>query len=800
MYRSVAMAWQVLSWIDCLEELHEERIFAVKGKSSWRRLITASGSIACVRFQKDGDKVKRFINELKRGNISFYMFIISVVVILGVAIMGISLYRFCYRTINEDFMKNQELYLKGKMDYHENDMRVLDDIVMQIGYSNANTRFYLKNQPLKARKLIENLNRYQSVSRFFEKVCYLYHEDDYIYDQFTSQETSWFLEKIFFNEEGAKQEFQNKLYNKSYGWKAIAEYQLLKENAYFYQTTGISSDRIVIYLKAVPIYYDATMFFFVSEQYYDQLLSDMMNDPMEQQSFYIMCEDQIIVQRGNAEPEEKALLAEVSGFLGTKEVTIGKEHYLLTVQQGDSKLVYCIIQSMEIFYNKVRTQQWVIFTLVVFCMMLAVLPVVIIFRHMTAKVIQVNTLLKRETNCRNIGDIESGVQMLISTNNRYEQESLQSKKAYFIRNFIRGDYDNETKLGLDAAQAGLVIEDRMYVVMLLGERGDQGVNRARDRMLSLIRDAQGLDGYGISLVGNNQSLFLLFADSREQMEKVILQIFQVGKECCEAFVMSVSDYHTALLDGSVAYLEANNAFDTRFLQSNDQILRFEREAGEEMIQVLPESSLQNLRYALQRKEETLLKSAVDDICQRISQISNSLLAFRLNYNKIVHMLAIEWSTDQNKWMEIYNVFALSQCLTRQDFSELLYDTCQAIMCNSMKQEAGGNEIVEQAIGYMKERYADSGFNMAALAEELSVSTVTLSVAFKNTVGIRPSDYLSNIRMEEAKRLLTDTELLIRDVSIAVGYEDDHVFARRFKKYTGSTPGQYRADRGVYEKR
>lgn len=744
--------------------------------------------------------MKWFINKMKNGDVSFYMFIISVAVILMVAIMGINLYRFCYRTIHEDFVKNQELYLKGKMDYHENDMRVLNDIVKQIGYNNVNTRFYLKNQPLKARELIKSLNGYRSVSRFFEKVCYFYHADDYLYDQSTSLETSWFLEKLFFHEEEAKQEFQKKLYDKSYGWKAIAEYQLLKNNAYFYQTTGISSDRIVIYLKAVPSFYDATIFFLVSGQYYDQLLSDMIYSPQGQQSFYIVCEDQIIVQRGNAKLEEEVLLTELSGFSGTKEVALGKEHYLLNVQQGDSKLVYCTIQSMDVFKKKMMIQQCVIFTLVVFCMLLAVLPVVIIFRHMTVKVMQVNALLKQEENSRNIGDIESGIQMLISTKNRYEQENLQSKKAHFVRNFIRGDYDNETKLKMDAAQTGLIIKDRMYAVVLSGERGDKGVNRAHDRMLSLINKAQGIDGYGISLVGNNQSLFVLFADNREQMEKVILQIFQVGKECCESFVMSVSDYHTVLSDGSVAYLEANNAFDTRFLQSNDRILHFEKKADEEMIQFLPESYLQNLRYALQRKDETLLKNAVEDICEKIRQISNTLLAFRLNYNKIVHMLAIEWRTDQNKWMEIYNVFALSQCLTGQDFRDLLYDTCRAIMYNNIEQESGGDQIVEQAIGYMKERYADSGFNMAALAEALSVSAVTLSVAFKNTVGIRPSDYLANIRMEEAKRLLTDTELLIRDVSIAVGYEDDHVFTRRFKKYTGSTPGQYRADRGVYEKR
>ena len=34
-------------------------------------------------------------------------------------------------------------------------------------------------------------------------------------------------------------------------------------------------------------------------------------------------------------------------------------------------------------------------------------------------------------------------------------------------------------------------------------------------------------------------------------------------------------------------------------------------------------------------------------------------------------------------------------------------------------------------------------------------------------------------------------MLIGDITLAVGYEDAHVFRRRFKQYTGMTPGQYR---------
>ena len=65
--------------------------------------------------------------------------------------------------------------------------------------------------------------------------------------------------------------------------------------------------------------------------------------------------------------------------------------------------------------------------------------------------------------------------------------------------------------------------------------------------------------------------------------------------------------------------------------------------------------------------------------------------------------------------------------------------------------------------------------------------------FKNETGISPSDYLAVVRLERAKELLRTTDQLVKQVSEAVGYEDDHVFIRRFKKYTGKTPGQYQKE-------
>ena len=62
---------------------------------------------------------------------------------------------------------------------------------------------------------------------------------------------------------------------------------------------------------------------------------------------------------------------------------------------------------------------------------------------------------------------------------------------------------------------------------------------------------------------------------------------------------------------------------------------------------------------------------------------------------------------------------------------------------------------------------------------------------KDTSTIGARHY--KVRMEEAKRLLRETDLLNKDISSAVGDEDVGSFIRRFRKQIGVTPRQYREE-------
>ena len=68
---------------------------------------------------------------------------------------------------------------------------------------------------------------------------------------------------------------------------------------------------------------------------------------------------------------------------------------------------------------------------------------------------------------------------------------------------------------------------------------------------------------------------------------------------------------------------------------------------------------------------------------------------------------------------------------------------------------------------------------------------TLKRRFKAATGVTLIEYLQNLRVEEAKRLLESGQMPVDEISVEVSYEDPSFFRRLFKRCTGLTPSQYR---------
>lgn len=107
------------------------------------------------------------------------------------------------------------------------------------------------------------------------------------------------------------------------------------------------------------------------------------------------------------------------------------------------------------------------------------------------------------------------------------------------------------------------------------------------------------------------------------------------------------------------------------------------------------------------------------------------------------------------------------------------------------RRARSDHLALQAKRLVKANYSDK-LDLDGIARSLGTSPCYLSRLFTKYNGVTLSSYITLVRMENAKRLLTDSRMNIDEVARACGYRDTHYFRKIFKRHHGCPPGQWRA--------
>jgi len=109
-----------------------------------------------------------------------------------------------------------------------------------------------------------------------------------------------------------------------------------------------------------------------------------------------------------------------------------------------------------------------------------------------------------------------------------------------------------------------------------------------------------------------------------------------------------------------------------------------------------------------------------------------------------------------------------------------------------RYSSNGSTIVENVRIFLDKHYA-SEISLKILSDQFHINSAYLSELFKFHVGQNFSDYLINLRMENAKVFLKDRQLKIIDVAYLVGFSNSGYFSTVFKKYVGKTPAEFRKE-------
>ena len=100
------------------------------------------------------------------------------------------------------------------------------------------------------------------------------------------------------------------------------------------------------------------------------------------------------------------------------------------------------------------------------------------------------------------------------------------------------------------------------------------------------------------------------------------------------------------------------------------------------------------------------------------------------------------------------------------------------------------DMIYQVAHYLELNYSQP-FSQFACAQMFFVNKEYLCRKFKQTFGVSMVTYLNNLRITQARYLLADPGIRIRQIAHDVGFEDEKYFSRQFKKVTGMTPAEYR---------
>ena len=109
-----------------------------------------------------------------------------------------------------------------------------------------------------------------------------------------------------------------------------------------------------------------------------------------------------------------------------------------------------------------------------------------------------------------------------------------------------------------------------------------------------------------------------------------------------------------------------------------------------------------------------------------------------------------------------------------------------------KIELKGNDaaLMEKIMNVVNRRIDDSDFNVEALASEVGLSRVQLHRRMKELTGLPVGDFIRNLRLQQAAKLLAAGDTTVSQVTYAVGFSNPTHFSTAFKKHFGVTPSEY----------
>lgn len=122
--------------------------------------------------------------------------------------------------------------------------------------------------------------------------------------------------------------------------------------------------------------------------------------------------------------------------------------------------------------------------------------------------------------------------------------------------------------------------------------------------------------------------------------------------------------------------------------------------------------------------------------------------------------------------------------------QFLFQFCQDFPAKPTANAAINRTIIENSLYFIHSNYS-TNLRVTELADYVHTHRTQLFKLFKRYLNVSPQQYIINYRLARSKDLLASTKWPVGDVAMAVGYQNQFLFSKTFKKHIGVTPSAYR---------
>lgn len=243
---------------------------------------------------------------------------------------------------------------------------------------------------------------------------------------------------------------------------------------------------------------------------------------------------------------------------------------------------------------------------------------------------------------------------------------------------------------------------------------------------------------------------------------------------------------TSMLRGKkVMHLFNNDGFD--YLPGETVIV-----PAKELMQIdFPEASFQNPTQCLALSVDySTLSKTLDLLNERYPKVGKNNF-WALNHSHFFFRNNLQ----MNQLIEK----VISICRSSNIYKDALADIAiQELLITIMQHQSLGqihekgqytNAHIESVMGEINKQITEK-VTLKSLAKKAGMSISGLYRLFKSEMGISPMEYIMLRRIKNAKKLLIEPHIYVKNVAFEVGFEDANYFNRIFKKYEGLTPKEY----------